>query len=271
MVEQGSTMVVCESTGGYERLLVSRLRKAELAVQVAHPSRVRAFARACGYEAKTDPRDAQVLSRYGQVFPDSDTLEPEPGREELRDLLRRRRQLVEQRVQEMNRLDKGVSAGVAESTKRHIAWLDEEIAHLDKEYQEAVQSSAPLARSAALYRTVPGVGPLTAAILVANLPELGHWNSKALTSLVGLAPWSRDSGQKRGQRAIRGGRGIVRKALYLCACSVIQVQGKLRLFYQNLRQRGKPGNLALVAVMRKLLLQLNALARRGTPWVPQAG
>ena len=136
-------MVVCESTGGYERLLVSRLRKAELAVQVAHPSRVRAFARACGYEAKTDPRDAQVLSRYGQVFPDSDTLEPEPGREELRDLLRRRRQLVEQRVQELNRLDKGVSAGVAESTKRHIAWLDEEIAHLDKEYQEAVQSSTP--------------------------------------------------------------------------------------------------------------------------------
>ena len=109
-------MVVCESTGGYERLLVSRLRKAELAVQVAHPSRVRAFARACGYEAKTDPRDAQALSRYGQVFPDSDTLEPEPGREELRDLLRRRRQLVEQRVQEMNRLDKGISAGVGEST-----------------------------------------------------------------------------------------------------------------------------------------------------------
>ena len=226
---------------------------------------------ACGYEAKTDPRDAQVLSRYGQVFPDADTLEPEPGREELRDLLRRRRQLVEQRVQELNRLDKGVSFGVAKSTKRHIAWLDKEIAQLDKEYQEALQSSAPLARRAALYRTVPGVGPLTAAILVAHLPELGHCDRKALTSLVGLAPWSRDSGQKRGQRAIRGGRGIVRKDLYLCACSVIQVDGELRRFYQNLRQRGKPGNLALVAVMRKLLLQLNALARRGTPWVAQAG
>ena len=271
LMEQDATMTVCESTGGYERLLVGRLRKAEIAVRVAHPSRVRAFARACGYEAKTDPRDAQVLSRYGQVFPDADTLEPEPGREELRDLLRRRRQLVEQRVQELNRLDKGVSFGVAKSTKRHIAWLDKEIAQLDKEYQEALRSSAPLARRAALYRTVPGVGPLTAAILVAHLPELGHWDSKALTSLVGLAPWSRDSGQKRGQRAIRGGRGIVRKALYLCACSVIQVDGELRRFYQNLRQRGKPGNLALVAVMRKLLLQLNALARRGTPWVAQAG
>ena len=118
---------------------------------------------------------------------------------------------------------------------------------------------------------MPGVGPLTAAILVAHLPELGHWDSKALTSLVGLAPWSRDSGQKRGQRAIRGGRGIVRKVLYLCACSVIQVNGELRRFYQNLRQRGKPGNLALVAVMRKLLLQLNALARRQTPWVVRPG
>ena len=130
-----------------------------------------------------------------------------------------------------------------------------------------LQSSAPLAQRAALYRTVPGVGPLTAAILIAHLPELGHWDSKALASLVGLAPWSRDSGQKRGQRAIRGGRGMVRKALYLCVCSVIQVDGELRSFYQKLRQRGKPGNLALVAVMRKLLLQLNALARRQTPWV----
>ena len=268
LMEQDATMTVCESTGGYERLLVGWLRKAEIAVRVAHPSRVRAFALACGYEAKTDHRDAQVLSHYGQVFPDSDTLEPDPGREELQDLLRRRRQLVEQRVQELNRLDKGVSVGVAKSTERHIAWLDKEIA---QQYQEALQSSAPLAQRAALYRTVPGVGLLTAAILVAHLPELGHWDSKALTSLVRLAPWSRDSGRKRGQRAIRGGRGIVRKALYLCACSVIQVYGELRRFYQNLRQRGKPGNLALVAVMPKLLLQLNALARRGTPWVAQAG
>ena len=271
LTKQEATLAVCESTGGYECLLVSRLRKAEIGVRVANPSRVRAFAKACGYEAKTDPRDAQVLSRYGQVFPESDTPATEPEREELQDLLRRSRQLVEQRVQEVNRLDKGASAAVVESTKRHIAWLGVEIAQLDKEYQEALQGSTPLAQQAALYRTVPGVGPLTAATLVAFLPELGWWDNKALTSLVGLAPWSRDSGRKRGQRAIRGGRGIVRKALYLCACSVIQVEGELRRFYQNLRQRGKPGNVALVAVMRKLLLQLNALARRGTPWVPLAG
>ena len=221
--KQAATLAVCESTGGYERLLVNRLRQAEIGVRVANPSRVRAFTRACGYEAKTDPQDAQVLSRYGQVFPGSETPRTEPDREELQDLLRRRRQLVEQRVQEVNRLHKGASAGVAESTKRHIAWLDVEIAQLEKNYQEALQGSTRLAQRAALYRTVPGVGPLTAATLVVFLPELGQWDSKALTSLVGLAPWSRDSGCKRGQRAIRGGRGGVRKALYPCACSVIQV------------------------------------------------
>ena len=269
LMAQHATVAVYESTGGYERLLISRLRKTGVAVQVAHPSRVRAFAKACGYEAKTDPRDAQVLSRYGQVFPEPDTPDPGPEQEELRDLLRRRRQFVEQRVQERNRLDKGISQAVVTSTKRHIAWLDEEIAELDKEYQAALRRCPVLDQQASLYRTVPGVGPLTAAILVAHLPELGHWDAKALTSLVGLAPWSRDSGRKRGQRSIRGGRSVVRRALYLCASSVVRVDGELRRFYHSLRQRGKPGNVAVVAVMRKLLLQLNAVARRGTPWVPQ--
>ena len=271
--EQDTTMAVCESTGGYERLLVSRLRKTEIRMDIAHPSWVRAFARACGYEAKTDPQDALVLSRFGQVFPEQTPpgWELEPELEELQDLLRRRRQLVEQRVQELGRLDKGVAPAVAKSTKRHIVWLEKEIARLNQEYQAALQSSAPMARRAALYRTVPGVGALTAATLVAHLPELGHWDSKALTSLVGVAPWSRDSGQKRGQRAIRGGRRVVRRALYICAWSVIRVDGQIRRFYQSLRQRGKPGKVALVAVMRKLLLQLNAVARRGTPWVAQTG
>ena len=121
--EHDTTLAVCEPTGGYERLLTSRLRETDIAVHVVHPGRVRAFAKACGYEAKTDPLDAQVLSRYGEVFPEADTWEPEtdPQREELRDLLRRRRQFVDQRVQELGRLDKGVSATIAKSTRRHIA------------------------------------------------------------------------------------------------------------------------------------------------------
>ena len=269
--EHDTTLAVCEPTGGYERLLTSRLRETAIAVHVVHPGRVRAFAKACGYEAKTDPLDAQVLSRYGEVFPEADRWEPEtdPQRAELRDLLRRRRQFVDQRVQELGRLDQGISAAIAKSTRRHIAWLEKEIARLEKEYQAVLQGNATLADRAALYRTVPGIGPLTAATLVAHLPELGHWDSKALTSLVGLAPWSRDSGKKRGHRAIRGGRGLVRRALYMCAWAVIRHDSEMRRFYDRLRQRGKPGNVAVVAVMHKILLQLNAVARRGTPWVPQ--
>ncbi len=132
---------------------------------------------------------------------------------------------------------------------------------MDKAYQAALQRSAPTGRRAALYRTVPGIGPVTAAVLVAHLPELGQWAGKALTSLVGLAPWSRDSGQKRGRRGIRGGRGLVRRSLYVCAWAVIRHDNEMRCFYQRLRQRGKPGNVSVVAVMRKPLLQLNAVAR----------
>ena len=125
-----------------------------------------------------------------------------------------------------------------------------------------------MAQRATLYRTVPGMGPVTAAILVAHLPELGQRDGKALTSLVGLAPWSRDSGQKRGRRAIRGGRGLVRRSLYVCAWAVIRHDSEMRRFYRRLHERGKSGNVSLVAVMRKLLLQFNAVARRGRHWVP---
>ena len=267
----GVTKAVCESTGGYERLVVGKLREKAFSVHVAHPVRVRAFARACGYEAKTDPLDARVLSRYGVVFSEPDAAQPDvdPDREELRQLLGRRSQLVEQRVRERNRLDKGVSGSVGKSIRRNIRWLDREIERLDEEYRELLKHNASLSETVELYQTVPGVGQLTAATLVAYLPELGRWDGRALTSLVGLAPWSRDSGKKRGNRSIRGGRGTVRRALYICAWVGLRLDGDLRDFYRCLRERGKPGKVAVIAVARKLLMQLNAVARRGTPWVKQ--
>ena len=261
------TDVVCESTGGYEREAVRVLSGMDMSVHVAHPSRVRSFARASGYEAKTDRLDARVLSRYGEVFDLDSTYSQSVDSEELRDLLSRRRQLVEQRVQERNRLDRGVTEGVRASTERHIGWLDKEIEWLEEEYRNALDDNARLSESASLYRSVPGVGDLTAATLVAYLPELGRCNGKELSSLVGLAPWSRDSGRYHGYRSTRGGRGRVRRVLYLAALSAIRCNDDLRSFYKGLRKRGKPGKVALVAVMRKLLLLLNAIAHRGTPWV----
>ncbi len=269
LADQAVELVVCEPTGGYEEPLVRGLRQAGVPVHMAHPNKVRAFAHASGRMAKTDRLDAQVLCHYGEVFASAETPEgaasgEEPEREELRALLRRRRQLVDQRVQERNRLDRAWNPGVRASTQRHIDWLDQEIAALDREYREALESSEELAAKAELYRSVPGIGALTAATLVADLPELGRGESKGLCSLVGLAPWSRDSGQQRGYRAVRGGRSGVRRALYMAALSVIRSQGELARFYQALRKRGKAGKVALVAVMRKLLLHLNAIARRAT-------
>ena len=263
----GVTDVVCESTGGYERALVRRLRSTAWSLHVAHPNRVRNFVRAAGHQAKTDALDARMLSRYGAVF-DLPCLEAEDAdREGLQGLLRRRKQLVDQRVQEAHRLDQGLTTEARTSIERHIGWLDEEIGRLEAECRKALANSVPLSASAALYRSVPGVGELTAATLVVYLPELGQCNGKELASLVGLAPWAYDSGRQQGYRSIRGGRATVRRGLYLAALAAIRYNDDLRRFYQGLRQRGKPGKVAVVAVMRKLLLVLNAIAHRGTPWV----
>ena len=262
--------VVYEPTGGYELPLAQALGQAGLPGRRAHPNRVRAYAQACGLLAKTDRLDAQILSRYGAAFDCPEHPQPEePAQRELRDLLRRREQLVRQRVGEQNRLDKGLSSGAAASTRRHIAWLEGEISHLDAEYQALLSGSEELSRQAALYRSVPGIGLLTAATLVAELPELGWREGKSLSALSGLAPWARDSGGRRGRRRIRGGRGTVRRVLYMAAQSAARHNGELRDFYQGLCQRGKAKKAALVAVMRKLLLQVNAVARRGTPWVAE--
>ncbi len=266
---QAVTQVVCEATGGYERLVVRRLRETEIPVAVAHPTKVRAFARAVGQGAKTDPLDAQLLAHYGDVFALPVEAAQEAASAEVRALLGRRQQLLDQRIQEQNRLEKGLQGRVKRSCQRHLAWLDKEIERLEEDYQAALQAKPELAERAALYQSVHGVGVLTAATLLAYLPELGQGSGKALTALVGVVPWAADSGAQRGYRAIRGGRGLVRRALYMAALSTVRTNTDLGRFYQRLRRRGKPGKVALVAVMRKLVLQLHAIARRGTPWVAE--
>ena len=261
---------MCEATGGYERLVVQRVRETDdLTVAVAHPTKVRAFARAVGQGAKTDPLDAQLLAHYGEVFDLPVEAAQEEASAEVRALLGRRQQLLDQRTQERNRLEKGLQGRVKQSCQRHLAWLDKELKRLEEEYQQAIQARPELAERAALYQSVRGVGLLTAATVLAYAPEVGQGSGKALTALVGVVPWAADSGTHRGYRAIRGGRGLVRGALYMAALSVIRTNTDLGQFYQRLRRRGKPGKVALVAVMRKLLLRLHAVARRGTPWVAE--
>ena len=242
---QGPLLAVCEATGGYEALVAEALRQVGVPVHIPHPNQVRAFARACGYQAKTDGLDAMVLSRYGQVFQPAPTLAQEADRGQLQDLLRRREQLVAQRTQEKNRLSRVHNPAAQDSVRRHIAWLDQEIGMLDDQYQELHQEllgqNVEFRRQVEAYRSVPGVGVQTAAALVAWLPELGRCDGKALASLCGVAPWSRDSGQKRGYRSTRGGRRPVRRVLYLASMASIRSTQRLGHFYRQLRQRGIAG------------------------------
>ncbi len=264
----GEVLAICKATGGYELLVVEGLRQAGIPVHIAHPNQVRDFARAWGYQAKTDRLDAVVRSRYGRVFQPSATLAHSQDRVRLQELLGRREQLVEQRTQEKNRLSQTRRTGAGSSIERHIQWLNAEIGELEREYQGLLRENVEFNQLLELYCSVPGVGPQTAATLIAGLPELGQWDGKALASLCGLAPWSKDSGQKRGYRATRGGRTRIKRVLYLPSLAVSRSKTGLGACYHRLRERGKPGKVALVATMRKLLLQLHAVARRSTPWQP---
>ena len=263
-------LVVCEPSGGYEKGLVGGLHQAQRAVSLVAPGRARAYAKAMGQAAKTDPLDARLLARYGEKLEPEPAPEPEPERETVKELLARRQQLVEERVRERNRLEHEKSFEVEDSLFRHLEWLEREIEQLDRQYKELLESSQALAPAVKLYCSVRGVGIQTAATLIACLPELGRGDGKGLTALAGLAPWPKDSGKQQGYRAIKGGRSVVRRALYLATLTALRRKDNdLSRFYYHLRERGKPGKVAMVAAMRKLLLHLHAIARRGTPWTPQ--
>ncbi len=262
----GVTRAVFEASGGYERGLLQALLATDIEACQAHPPRARAFARAAGIGAKTDSWDARMLCAYGEQMALPAVVAVDPEVQHLRGLTERRRQLVDQRIQELNRVEKRPSLLAVRSCRRHIEWLNREITAIDKAIAQAL-SSGKLAERAALLQSIKGIGQVSAAALLGHLPELGEGSGHTLTSLVGLAPWARDSGQYHGKRSIRGGRGAARQALYMPALSAIRYDRDMRRFYQGLCKRGKPGKVALVAVMRKMLLLSHAIIRRGTPWV----
>lgn len=258
-------LVVLEATGKYERPAAVAVAAAGIAVAVVNPRQARDFAKAAGRLAKTDRIDAQVLARFaGAVGPRPSALPDEEARV-LQDILVRRRQLLEMIVAEKNRLQMA-SEAVSRRIAAHLRWLEKELGRVDRELDEAVGESETWRANEELLRSVPGVGPVLARTLLAELPELGTLPRRRLCALVGVAPFNRDSGTFRGKRQVWGGRAPVRAALYMGALVATRHNPLIREFYERLLAAGKPKKVALVACMRKLLSILNAVMRDRVPW-----
>jgi len=259
-------LIVTEATGGYERALAEALSGAALAVAVVDPRRVRAFARANGQLAKTDRLDAQTIAHFAQVVQPHPRPRPCPARTYLAGLVARRRQLLGTLQQERNRR-RHVHPQLQARLEAHIAWLAAEVKTLEQDMQTFLQTQTPWQAQAALLQSAPGVGPVTAATLLADLPELGHLDRKQIAALVGVAPMNKDSGGRRGKRRTQGGRAALRSTLYMATLTATRFNPVIKAFYENLLTRGKERKVALTACMRKLLVSLNAMMRDQRAWL----
>lgn len=261
-------LVVMEATGGYETAVATALVANGLRVAVVNPRQIRDFAKATGRLAKNDRIDAQVIAAFGQAIEPEIVHLPDEDTRELQSLVVRRRQLVAMRVQEVNRLGL-MQAAMRKRIKAHVDWLEKEIAKVDVDLTAGLRKSPAWRAKDELLRSFKGVGPITSSTLIVALPELGQLDRRAITALVGLAPFNRDSGVMRGRRSIYGGRSQVRTLLYMAAISAIRCNPVIRAFYGRLKSRGKPHKVAMVACMRKMLTILNAMVRQSTPWTPE--
>jgi transposase len=272
LAELGPELIVLEASGGYEQPVVAALSAAELPVSLVEPARVRHFARATGLLAKTDRIDAQVLARFAeQVRPALRPL-PDAVQRELALLVQRRRQLLEMLTAEEQRLAQQAffpTSPITGSLQAHVTHLRQQLADTDQGLTTYLATQPRWDPTHALVRSLPGVGPITAATLLAEVPELGRLSRQQIAALVGVAPMARDSGRWRGRRAIAGGRAAVRQVLYMAALTAVRCRhSPLRAFYQQLRARGKIFKVAIVACMRRLLVILNAMVRDQRPWDP---
>jgi transposase len=256
---------IVEATGGFERAVVGALAAEGLSVAVINPRQAREFARATGRLAKTDRIDASILARFAEAIRPAPKPLPDEEIRALQGILARRRQLVAMLTAENNRLPTATKP-VAKRIAAHIRWLEKELSGTDGDLKEAIKSSPTLSENEALLRSVPGVGPVLARTLLAQVPELGTLTHKRVAALVGVAPLNRDSGTLRGRRSVWGGRAEVRAALYMGALVAARRNPVLREFYERLLAAGKPKKVALVACMRKLLAIVNAVLKHRTPW-----
>jgi transposase len=258
-------LIVVESTGGYERRLTEKLQEVGLPVVLVNPWRVRRFGEGLGVLAKTDPLDARMLALYGErAKPER---RPLPGlrQRQLADLVRRRRQLIAMIVAEKSRLDTA-TASIRGDITSIVAVLERHVAKLDQKIDASIDADPEKSENKRRLLGVPSVGPGVARALIVDLPELGALSRREIASLVGLAPFARDSGKKTGYRRIRAGRAAPRTALYLAAMNGARFNPVLKPIYTRMIEAGKPPKVAFIALARKLLTMLNAMVRDGTEW-----
>jgi transposase len=265
MVDLQPELIVVEATGGYQRAVVDALFHAGLSVAVVNPARVRQFARACGLLAKTDKLDAQVLAVFGQRVQPKRYEGKSEAEKQLSALLVRRKQLEEMLKAEQNRL-RTISPNLRSSVERIIAILKEEKKRLEEQIEQFLREQKAWQEQREILSSAPGVGMVTTATLLADLPELGKMDRKKIAALVGVAPMNYDSGRKRGYRKTKGGRGDVRSILYMSTLVATRYNPLIQKQYQHLLKRGKLKKVALTACMRKFLTILNAMVRDQQPF-----
>ena len=260
------SLIVLEATGGFETTVAASLAGAGLPLAVVNPRQIRSFGKALGKLAKTDAIDAEVLALFAdKVRPQARPL-PTSDARALGELVARRRQVVEMIGMEANRRRHAADKRLAKTIDRHVAFLEKELAAVDADIDTDVRASPAWRETEDLLASVPGVGPVTARTLIAELPELGGLDRRKLAALVGVAPFNRDSGAWRGHRTIGGGRTSVRNVLYMAALSAIRHNPVVRATYHRLVNRGRPKKVAIIACLRQLLTILNAITRTKSPW-----
>lgn len=260
--------IAIEATGGFETVVAAALAAAGLPVVVVNPAQVRAFAQALGKRAKTDPIDAAVIARFAEATRPELRPLPDAETEALGDLVARRRQIIAMIGAENQRL-KRASTRMTKSIRRLLKALEKELADIDQDIDDSIRRSPNWLDKVELMKSVPGIGDQIARTLIAELPELGTLDRRQIAALVGLAPWTRQSGQWRGKCFIGGGRAGVRTALYMGAQVAARYNPSLKIFRDRLVEHGKPKLVAIIAVARKLITILNAIIRDNQPWREQ--
>lgn len=259
--------IVVEATGGYEAKLVERLTQTGLPVARVNPGRVRKFAQGLNWFAKTDKIDARLLAQFGEKAQPRLLVLPSEAEKRLSALVKRRKQVLDMLVAEQNRSELA-EPDVLQYIAGVIQFLQTQLAELDNQIKELIHQTPDLKNKRDLLESVPGVGKVLSATLMAQMPELGSCDRKEIAALGGLAPFNHDSGKKRGKRMIRGGRSFVRNVLYMATIAAIRFNPVIKTMYERLVKAGKQKKIAIVACMRKLLTILNAILRTRTYWQP---